>query len=303
MHLYDQLQQHFIIPNAYTNWKNYREELTQSLIKETNQITLPLSFHANMAETDWLPTLLIVGAGACNDLDLQQLLPHYSHITLLDSNSNSMQQALHTYHLTEHPDISCLSESLIGITDEHYMELCDELQFYLAESKEQLSPQSFAKHAVSLVNEQLAHRHPFSLPERSYDYVCCFGVHSQLLAMYSYIYHAFDVNLRDSIFHSFDPSICDMAEANYMNYLKEQNDQLIPELNTRLLSCATRTVWIGLEQQRTNDSNHSPIEGARQALDDLAARKLPFHIRNTVWPFYPDGNISYDMQIIQIPLV
>ena len=302
MHLYDQLQQHFIIPNAYDNWQSYREELTQLLIDETNQITLPLSFHANMEETDWLPTLLIVGAGACNDLDLRQLLPHYSHITLLDSNSDSMQQALHTYHLTDCSDISCLSESLTGITDEHYMELCDELQFYLAENNEQITPQSFAEHAVTLVKEQLTHRLPCSLPEQSYDYVCCFGVHSQILAMYSYIYHAFDVNLRDSIFRSYNASLCDTAETFYMNYLKEQNDQLIPELNTRLLSCATKTVWIGLEQQRTNDPNHSPIEGARQALEDLAARKLPLHTIDTIWPFYPAGNISYDMQIIEIPL-
>lgn len=303
MHLYDQLQQHFIIPNAYSNWQSYREELTQLLIEETDQITLPLSFHANMEEAAWLPTLLIVGAGACNDLNLQQLLPHYSHITLLDSNSDSMQQALHTYHLTNCPDISCLSENLIGITDEDYMELCDELQFYLAEHKEHITPQAFAEHAVTLVKEQLAHRLSFSLPEKGYNYVCCFGVHSQLLSMYSYIYHAFDVNLRNSIFHSIDPCLCNAAEAIYMNYLKHQNDRLIPELNTCLLSCADKAVWIGLEQQRSNDPDHSPIEGSQQAFEDLTSRKLDLHIRNTVWPFYPDGNISYDMQIIQIPLM
>ena len=302
MHLYDQLQQHFIIPNAYSNWQSYREELTRLLIEETDQITLPLSFHANMEKTDWLPTLLIIGAGACNDIDLKQLLPHYSHITLLDSNLHTMQQALHTYRVTDCPQISCKQESLIGITDEHYMELCDELQFYLTEERMEITPQSFAEHAISLVKEQLTDCQNFSLPENAYDYVCCFGVHSQILAMYSYIYHAFDVNLRNGIFHATDPALCNQAESLYMNYLKSQNDLLMPKLNSALLSCAKKVVWIGIEQQRTDDISHSPIEGASQAFQDLTTRKLDLDIRNTVWPFYPDGNISYDMWIAKVTL-
>lgn len=302
MHLYDQLQQHFIIPNAYTNWQAYRETITNLLIEETEQITLPLSFHANMEETDWLPTLLIVGAGACNDMDLQQLLPHYSHITLLDSNADSLQQALHTYHLTDCPYISCQSENLIGITDEHYMELCDELQFYLAEHDGQITPQAFARHAVSLVTEQLSNIQNIALPKNTYDYVCCLGVHSQLLAMYSYIYHAFDVNLRNGIFQACDPLLCEQAENIYMNYLKQQNNLLIPRLNTALLECAKRAVWIGLEHDRIQDPLKAPIEGASQAFQDLFTRNLNITTRHTSWPFYPDGNISYNMQLMKIAL-
>ncbi len=304
MHLYDQIKTHFVIPDAYTNWTDYRNALTQVIIKETEQVSLPLSFHASMAEDDLLPTLLVIGAGACNDIDLHALASHFSHITLLDSDTEAMQQALITYQLEDYPTISCEQTSLTGITDVHYRELCDELQFYLMEHNDTITPQTFAEHAISLIKEQLRadtlKNSPLS--NQTYDYVCCFGVHSQLLSMYSYIYHAFDVNLRNSVFQSVNPKDCDKAVTTFMNYLKQQNNLWIPLLNTQILSCGKKAVWFGLETKKIPSAESSAIEGAYQAIADLQSRNLTIDAQTLIWPFYPKGNISYEMWLAKVIL-
>ena len=225
MHLYEQIKSHFIIPDAYSDWSDYRNHLTRMIIESTNQVSLPLSFHPGMTDNDLLPTLLILGAGACNDLNLADLSPHFSHITLLDEDCDAMQHALLQYDLTEDSHITCECTSLTGITEQDYMEFCDELSYFLAEHNDDITPMSFCRHAVSLVKQTLSNiTYTNILEQASYDHVCCFGVHSQLLAMYSYIFHAFDVNLRNGLFRNTDASVCDTATVLYMQTLKEWND-------------------------------------------------------------------------------
>lgn len=301
MHLYQQLKSHFTIPNAFTNWEPYRSHLTQLLINETHKVDLPLSFSPQMNPDDCLPTLLILGAGECNDLDLSALLPHFSRITLLDADEVGMQQALSIYNLNGCSKIICHCTNMIGIQDEDYMEFCDELQFYLAEEKSALSPQSFAQHAVYLVKEQLdRHVNTNYLAGISADYVACFGVHSQILAMYSYIFHAFDITIRKGMFCSVNTSLCQEAEHTYMNFLKQQNDLIIPKLNSQILACAKQAAWFGLETKRLENEDSSAIEGAWQAYSDLQNRNLPMEQHSLLWPFYPEQRISYDMQLIRI---
>lgn len=303
MHLYEQIKSHFIIPDAYSDWSNYRNHLTRMIIESTNQVSLPLSFHQGMTDRDLLPTLLILGAGACNDLNLADLSPHFSHITLLDEDSDAMQHALLQYDLTGDSHITCERTSLTGITEQDYMEFCDELSFFLAEHNDDITPMSFCRHAVSLVKQTLSNiTYTDILEQSSYDHVCCFGVHSQLLAMYSYIFHAFDVNLRNGLFRNADASVCDNATALYMQTLKEWNDTLIPQINTQILECARQTAWFGLEIKRSTDSSPLTIEGARQAISDLQTRHLAITSHTTVWPFCPEDHLLYDMWIARVNL-
>lgn len=304
MHLYEQIKSHFLIPDAYTVWTPYRNHLTKMITESTNQVSLPLSFHQGMTDIDLLPNLLILGAGACNDLNLTDLAPHFSHITLLDEDNDAMQQALIRYDLTKDSHITCECTSLTGITEQDYMEFCDELSYFLAEHTGDITPMSFCEHAVSLIKQaQSETRNIPSISDgTSYDYVCCFGVHSQLLAMYSYIYHAFDVNLRNGLFRNIEPSVCDNATALYMQSLKEWNDVLIPQINTQILNCTRQTAWFGLELKRSDDPFPLTIEGASQAISDLQTRNLSIHSQTTIWPFYPKDHILYDMWLAQINL-
>jgi len=297
MSLYDEIKSHFTLPNAYTDWENYRNTVTDYLIAQTNQVSLPLSFHPSMRRTELLPTLAILGAGACNDLDLRRLSSHFSKITLLDYDTGSMQQALNTYHLKHTNTVECLTLSLNGITSSDYQDFCEELQFFLREEKSSLTPEMFEAFALSLVNTCYKKSRQAAIPlaPASYDYIWCFGVHSQLQSVFAYIYHVFEVNLRNTLFK--DTGVPSEA---FSSRLKEENDYFIPHFHDALLSSAKKAIFLGLEQRRIE--NNEAIEGAYQAASDIRNRNLKLTEGIILWPFCPAGNVSYEMLIQKITL-
>lgn len=297
MPLYDEIKSHFTLPDAYADWKNYRDTLTNYLITQTDQIRLPLYFQPNMKQTEILPTLAILGAGSCNDLDLKRLSSHFSKITLIDYYASSMQKALNTYHLEHSATVECLPLSLNGITDSDYQDFCEELQFFLREEKSHLTPKTFETFALSLINACYKKSRQVAIPlaPASYDYIWCFGVHSQLQAMFSYIYHVFEVNLKETIFR--DTSL---SSTSFFNRLKEENDYFIPLFHDTLLNTAKKAVFLGLEHKRLE--NDDAIEGAYQAINDIRSRNLKLTESIILWPFCPADNISYEMLIQKITL-
>lgn len=301
MQLYNEIKSHFILPDAYTDWKNYRNTLTDYLIRQTDQVELPLSFHAGIQHIEILPTLLILGAGACNDLDLMQLTRHFSKITLMDYDETALQTALTTYDLMNSKQVECLSLSLNGITDNDYCTFCGKLQSFVQEQKSVLTPDNFETYAISLVESyyQKSHQNSIPLPADTYDYIWCFGVHSQLQTMFSYIYHAFDVNLKNSLFPDTEQTAC-QSGIRFNNRLKAENDVFIPHLHDAMLSCAKKGIFLGLEQKRMD--NEEAIEGAYQAIKDIERRDLHLAESRILWPFYPEGNLYYEMLIEQITL-
>lgn len=297
MNLYNEIKSHFELPNAFADWTNYRNTLTGYLIAETDQVTLPLSFHPDMAQSDLLPTLAIIGAGACNDLDLEVLSAHFSKITLIDYDTAAMKKALTTYHVEDNPVIELFPASLNGLDDSDYRHFCEQLQSFVRTSKFPLSRESFDQYALSLLElyYQKSRQTTIPLLPASYDYIWCFGVHSQLQAMFSYIYHVFDVNLHDTfVKDSLNPSNL------FTNRLKEENNFFIPRFHDALLASATKAVFIGCEHQRIGYDD--AIEGAYQAIRDLHNRNLSLTKSGILWPFCPADKISYEMLIQKIML-
>lgn len=298
MNLYEKIKKNFILPNAYEDWKEYRNSLTSYIIHETNQISLPLSFHANMDEEALLPTLAIIGAGACNDLDLTELLSHFSKITLLDYDTKAMETALEACHLEDCPYIECKAISINGLDDSYYEEFCDKLQACVQCNLNALTPSEFEDYAISMIQESLEQIKDYAIPlqESSYDYICCFGVHSQLQAMFSYIYRAFEMNLRKMIF----ADVPDFS-TRFNRYLQTENERFIPHFNDALLKCARQGIFLGLEQRRTNADG--AIEGAYQAMLDIQNRNLTIEETTMIWPFLPAEDIYYEMAILKIKLI
>ncbi len=297
MALYDEIRKNFILPNAYEDWKEYRDSITGYVIDETNQISVPLSFSANMEERTLLPTLAIIGAGACNDFDLQMLHSHFSKITLLDSDTTAMETALETYNLTNESLIECKTTSLNGLQDSHYAEFCNHLQSYVQCNLDTLTPSEFESYAISLVLKYLESfkQYEIPLPQNAYDYICCFGVHSQLQAMFSYIYRAFEMNLRQLKFYD----VPDFS-SRFTKCLQAENEHFIPRFHDALLACAKQGVFLGLEQKRTNDDG--AIEGAYQAVLDIQKRNLSTEHAVVIWPFLPEADIAYEMSIFKITI-
>lgn len=295
MTLYETIKNNFILPDAHKDWMHYRNTITNYIIRETNQVSVPLSFSANMDESSLLPNLAIIGAGACNDIDLQILTSHFSKITLMDYDAKAMETALETYHLTNSSQLECKIVSLNGLYDTHYETFCNLLQKYVQENLDQLTPEKFEDYAISFIHKTLEQIEDYEipLPVNTYDYVCCFGVHSQFQSMFSYIYHAFEVNLREMKFS-------DIPEFNsrFNKRLQEENERFIPLFHNALFDCTKQAIFLGFEQSRTN--NNEAIEGAHQAMQDIHKRSLPMEESYLIWPFLPSEDIYYEMSIMKI---
>ncbi len=306
--LYKDIKSFFTLPTAYEDWTNYRRTLTDYVISNSNETPLPLQFSQHMDEDSFLPTLAIVGAGACNDLDLGELLDHFSKITLIDYDENALQTALSTYELTDCPYIECSITSLNGLKDTHYESFCNDLQNYLLFHETNFTMEQFEQYALEQLELRLKEVTYYEIPlePHSYDYVCCFGVHSQLQAMFSYIYKAFADNLTKSWAES--PSTvnnepitdqCDHRNAIH-NRLHQENNTFIPRFHDALLACAKHTLFVGCEKKRTNMDG--AIEGAYQGLLDIKSRNLNIVERNVTWNFLPQNDIVYEMEILKIDI-
>ncbi len=295
MTLYEQIKNNFILPNAYNDWKAYRQILSQYIIDESNQVMLPLTFRANTDPDHLLPSLAILGAGPCNDIDLHKLISHFSKITLMDYDTNAMQKALETYRLKDCPYIECKNISFTGFDDFHYEYFCNSLQAYIRYNQKHMTITDFEDYALSLLEDFLKDMKDniTQLEQEEYDYICCIGLHSQLYSMFAYIYHAFDINLRQQLFTNATES-----SSRFTKRLTQEIEHFIPRFHDALLTCAKQSVFLGLEEQRTD--NPEAIEGAHQAIADIKRRALTTKATTMTWPFLPSEDICYKMLLLKI---
>lgn len=306
MSLFQEIKKNFIQEDAFENWSQYRKTLTEYLIGLVEWEPLPLHFHASILEETKLPTLGIIGAGGCNDIDLKMLLPYFSRITLIDVDEEEMKHAIKKYGLEASDRIHMKVLSLTGIMETDYEAFTQELLFYVRESMEPVTPLSFGGYAARLVAEQYNGLSPNRkiLDDNQYDYVWCFGVHSQLQGMYGYIYQSFLMNLEASMFRDWNPE-----EDVFLQYLKEQNRVWIPKINDALLSAANRVCVIGNEWDLLKDKQEAycvsefpdfGVEGAYQSICDIRGRNLSLKESMIMWPFNENRNLFYQMLIQQI---
>ena len=78
---------------AWSNCAAHRAVVTNHLVQITKGRKKPLS-------------LCVLGAGPCNDLDLDQLLEAYHHITLVDFNDQVLQDAIQKRGLADSPKLT-----------------------------------------------------------------------------------------------------------------------------------------------------------------------------------------------------
>lgn len=292
MSLYDTIRNHYHLPNARKDWEQYRNTLTNYIIKEANQVDIPLD--SLMSLDTAKPTLGILGAGPCNDIDLSKLCQHFSSIALLDWDSDALQQAVETYHLEnllEDGTLVCICDSFTGITDTDYHGFCEALQFYLREQSQPVTAEGFTNFAIKeLKNILKACRAPI-LPNNRYDYVWCMGLHSQLFTMFSYIFHTFCLNMGDT---GID---CNISEDTFSQALKEKNNEFLPLFNQEIINMAKQAVYFGNEWNQS-----SPIEGAYQCITDIQSRGLPLTEAILRWPMDVENNRFFDMLIQKITI-
>ncbi|MGN0438249.1 MAG: hypothetical protein ACI4F4_06955 [Lachnospiraceae bacterium] len=306
MSLYKQIKENFKIKTAYEEWAAYRKTLTDYLIGLVDCEKLSLDSLSHISVDLKLPTIAIVGAGACNDIDLNRILPYFSKITLIDVDEHSVHEALCREGLQDSKLIEKRILSLTGIMDEDYKDFIGILQCYLKENMHHITPQRFSDYAIDCMEQLYKEKSKVSNLRDfgQYDYVWCFGVHSQLQSMFGYIYNTFLAYLKEEVF-SFE----EMTEHPFFDKLRIMNKKLIPEINDLLIESSNECTIIGNEWDLLHNKNEnyilcdSPghaIEGAYQAICDIRKRENNCYEKMLLWPFSEEKEIFYMVLIQEI---
>ena len=256
--LYDQLLKLQQIPHAYEHWKAYRAALTEFIVQHTCKGT----------------SVIVIGAGECNDFDLYRMAQHFSKVTLLGRNDTAMYAGLGKQDPMLR-NVYVVKADLLGISDASYRTMDDVLlqEIHKQLRSKRMDARAFEQLFLAQMQTALQCRKPDPLIQRgaTADYVICCGVHSQLLSMFPQM---------AGIYHRY----MDFDISGIYRAIKATNTVITRELNIRLMQMAKFGIFLGLEKCRAGIDGG--IEGASQALRDIEQSNVPIACETTLlWPF------------------
>lgn len=299
MSIFDEINAMSKVDRTWEKWKEYREEVTKLLLKECADMN----------------RIVIVGAGNCDDIDLQLLAQNVAEIILLDNDAGALHSA--TKRLEKTGKMAKIRGQIMGIDGMQtymYREFCDRLVSYIRSSAG-LSLSAFDAYACSLLMEYdqaaIKNRNETENSWKQADAYICLGVCSQLQTMPAYVYHTF----RDYLLHLPGLNTGDESRKGVMRFealLRQRNEQTIGWFHDMMLISSRKKLIVGNEYQRSlkRDTLRErayeevldvgiPIEGAYQAIMDVRNRNLTCREYTAYWPFDVSSGIGYEM-VIQV---
>lgn len=278
MRYLDRLIASEVLPNAYKEWRGYRQKLTDFI--EENCV----------AEGECKPVLAIWGAGRSNDIDLARLAERFK-LVLIDRDAEGLAQACKTYGLEE-TDVICVDLPFWNVELETY----EMFEALLAEGEE---AEIVIEHLKQVAFDN-SHR---VLPDigRRFDYSVCIGLHSQLNARFAGLLYMYREN--------YDEEELQMIE----NAIRALNEAAVTRTNDVIYMLTEKLMVFGLEWAVVNESamdqweNLIPeeIEGALQLRHDIGMHK-DFDIRieaerRLFWPFaWKERKKGYVMELLAV---
>lgn len=278
MRYLDRLIASEVLPNAYKEWRGYRQKLTDFI--EENCV----------AEGGCKPVLAIWGAGRSNDIDLARLAERFK-LVLIDRDAEGLAQACKTYGL-EKTDAICVDLPFWNVELEAY----EMFEALLAEGEE---AEIVIEHLQQVAFDN-SHR---VLPDigRRFDYSVCVGLHSQLNARFAGLLYMYREN--------YDEEELQMIE----NAIRALNEAAVTRTNDVIYMLTEKLMVFGLEWAVVNESamdqweNLVPegIEGALQLRHDIGMHK-DFDIRieaerRLFWPFaWKERKKGYVMELLAV---
>lgn len=278
MRYLDRLIASEVLPNAYKEWRGYRQKLTDFI--EENCV----------AEGGCKPVLAIWGAGRSNDIDLARLAERFK-LVLIDRDAEGLVQACKTYGL-EKTDVICVDLPFWNVELETY----EMFEALLAEGEEAEIVIEYLKQ-VAFDN---SHR---VLPDigRRFDYSVCVGLHSQLNARFAGLLYMYREN--------YDEEELQMIE----NAIRALNEAAVTRTNDVIYMLTEKLMVFGLEWAVVNESAMDQwerlvpedIEGALQLRHDIGMHK-DFDIRieaerRLFWPFaWKERKKGYVMELLAV---
>lgn len=278
MRYLDRLIASEVLPNAYKEWRGYRQKLTDFI--EENCV----------AEGGCKPVLAIWGAGRSNDIDLARLAERFK-LVLIDRDAEGLVQACKTYGL-EKTDVICADLPFWNVELETY----EMFEALLAEGEE---AEIVIEHLKQVAFDN-SHR---VLPDigRRFDYSVCVGLHSQLNARFAGLLYMYREN--------YDEEELQMIE----NAIRALNEAAVTRTNDVIYMLTEKLMVFGLEWAVVNEfamdqwENLVPedIEGALQLRHDIGMHK-DFDIRieaerRLFWPFvWKERKKGYVMELLAV---
>lgn len=148
------------IDGAEKRWKAYRNDLTEYVVKDAKQGE----------------KVLVIGAGACDDLDLERLLEEDRQVFLLDCNPETLEKAVSKVKKTENVHTICID--VAGLTETQvtaFQKACEEGSSKLEKWKEAYDLQVRENPGFRELQEILE---PYE--DKKFDRIICMGFHSQV---------------------------------------------------------------------------------------------------------------------------
>lgn len=275
----EDIKQKFKLINAYEDWKDYRQLLTDLIIE------------AGCGESS--KSVTVVGAGYCNDIDIKRLCRHFERIRLVDCDPEAMAVFSNKLADSEAEKVKLLPLSLTGIEEQDISGFFEDTLIALKRFGKNLTCVDFEEVLMSKLDrlldktitskEELIKR----LPEG--DIVLCNGVCSQLFSVISFFIRSIAGSIPEALF----TGAADVAERAEQK-LKSKNDKVIPLICRALFKTAGDCVIFGNEY-----SKEKPVEGAQRCIETVRNSGHVLKETEAVWHFNRKENVNYNM-LLQI---
>lgn len=270
--LYDQLKETMYIPGAYDKWQQYRQEVTGIILEECH-----------------CKSVLIVGAGNCNDIDIKEISECFESVTLFDRSYNGIEDS--NIIADSYDNVTYVTGDILGISDDSYRRLCQDVQEYIAINMDGFSMKALADKYITLISDIYKNVMPI-IPFKtdSFDMVVCIGVHSQINNMLAWMWEAYE-------------SALGQQDVRVHQYISRENDRIIKDFNDKLFDIAKKHIVIGAEQGRKGIKG--AVEGAHQCILDVQRRineysYIDVNLSVIDWPFDVERDIVYQMLIASV---
>lgn len=284
---YEILKSTKMAEESFEIWKDYRIESSKKILEEIK---------------DENETLVIFGAGECNDIDLGSFEKKFNKITLIDVDKSALNNAIIKHGLEDSKKIVLIEADFLGVTDDIYREYEDMLRGKESVKKINKFVRNIANKIENTPIEIMIDRHEVGI---------CMGVHSQLSVVFEGLLLIYFKNFSKKEYKRIH------TELEYMN------SKIAQRLNNLILDSITNKAFFGFDMMElskqlgtdkyfyeiidyakkkdfvglhNNIVNNYLISGASDGQRDIINRlekdEIKFECFNTLfWPF--DQNRFY----------
>ena len=303
-YIYDQFKDRASRDDEFNDWAGYRDRLTEFVIS-----CIPAG-----------GSLLILGAGKCNDLDLRKLSEHCGSITLSDYRPETAEEAFRQYGLAPGENLNFAEADYVGITDDDYLEYTDLLLRTMEKLATQQDPdttmEKLAGSELNALTECLERIYRDNADYKidlggaaddagaPYDNAVITGVHSQLNNSFRGLFQYVRKDLEDS---GREIRCAESLNNAIFQTTRKHTQRLVTRFNDAAFAAVREGIVYGYEKNiiYTPKGASVPVigtvDGARQAgeaIADIPAEKT----LDCIWPLSRRRGIKFTMSICYLTL-